>query len=260
MYGKTRGIVIKELRYKDTSKILSIYTEKKGKISVLARGVYKPKSRFIANTQLFTLNDYYLYKGKSFYYINEADVLEPFYSIREDLDRLMSGSYLLELIDLSLGEEDPNPILFKFLLKALEVLSKLEKDFLKFIVAYEIKFISFIGYRPVLSSCANCKKTNIEGKLFSIDLGGLICSDCGELESNYYRPKSYNLDKSIVDDMKKLMMVELDKIEELRISEDNIFYIHRIMVKYILDKLDRESFKSLDMYRDIGVRGDEDGN
>ena len=54
---KTEGIVLKEMRYRDTSKILSIYTKKYGKVSVMARGAYKPRSMIIANTQPFSYNE-----------------------------------------------------------------------------------------------------------------------------------------------------------------------------------------------------------
>ncbi len=49
----------------------------------MARGAYRPKSKLIAHTQPFSYNEYQLYKGRNFYYINEGAVIESFYSIRE---------------------------------------------------------------------------------------------------------------------------------------------------------------------------------
>ena len=96
---RTEGIVLKEMRYKDTSKILSIYTKKYGKITAMARGAYRPKSKIIANTQLFSYNEYQLYKGRNFYYINQADIIDSFYDIRERIERVVYGQYMLELIE-----------------------------------------------------------------------------------------------------------------------------------------------------------------
>ena len=101
MQTRTEGIVIKELRFKETSKILTLYTKDYGKIHAMARGAYKPKSQLIANTQPFSYNEYYLFKGRNFYYINQADIIDSFYDIRENISRVMYGSYLLELIELS---------------------------------------------------------------------------------------------------------------------------------------------------------------
>ncbi len=109
MLTKTEGIVLKEFRFRETSKILTIYTLKHGKIQAMARGgAYRPKSQLIANTQAFSYNEYQLYKGRNFYYINQGDIIDSFYSIRENINRLMYGSYLLELTDLSIMEEEPN--------------------------------------------------------------------------------------------------------------------------------------------------------
>lgn len=106
---KTEGIVLKEMRYKDTSKILSIFTKRYGKIAVMARGAYRPKSQIIANTQPFSYNEYQLYKGKNFYYLNQADIIDSFYDIREKIERVVYGQYMLELIEKSMEDGQENP-------------------------------------------------------------------------------------------------------------------------------------------------------
>lgn len=78
---KTEGIVLRELKYQETSKILSIYTKKMGKISVMAKGANRPKSTLIANTQPFSYNEFQLSEGRNFFYINQADIIDSFYDI-----------------------------------------------------------------------------------------------------------------------------------------------------------------------------------
>lgn len=244
MQRKIEGIVIKEIRYKDTSKILTIYTRNSGKVSAMAKGAYKAKSKLMAGTQLFSHNEYQLNQGRNFYYVNQADIVESFYSIRENINRMMYGSYILELIDLSTMAEEDNENLFLLLEKGLTVLSKLDEKFLEFILAYELKYISFLGYRPVLDRCTVCSKSNFTKFKFSIGQGGIICSEC------YFR-ESYceYMDLNMYRAMRTLLYKPLDEIHLLEFPKGTTFKLHEIMVKYILDKIDRKRFNSLKMLK-----------
>ncbi|QQY80480.1 DNA replication and repair protein RecO [Keratinibaculum paraultunense] len=246
MITKTKGVVLKEFRFRETSKILTLYTLKYGKIQAMARGAYRPKSQLIANTQTFSYNEYQLYKGKNFYYINQGDIIDSFYSIRENIDRLMYGSYLLELMDLSTMEEEQNEKLFFLLLKGLSVLSKLDRGFVRFILAYELKFISFLGYKPLLDRCANCGNKDLNVIKFSIEKGGIICKDCFR-QDNFCE----NMDSNMYKAMKSLLYTPLDEIMCLKIPECIMFKLHAIMEKYILNKIDREKFNSLMMLKSM---------
>ena len=139
---KAEGIVLSELRFKDTSKILNIYTKSMGKIPVMARGAYKANSKLMASTQVFSFNDYVFNKGRTFYYLNQGNIIKSFYNIRENIDRFIYGSYILEIVEKSSPEEEGNIKLFSLLEKSLDVLSKLDGDFMKFIVAFQLKFVS----------------------------------------------------------------------------------------------------------------------
>ena len=116
---KTEGVVLGEVRFKDTSKILTLYTRKLGKISVMAQGAYRPKSQLIATTQPFSYCEFQLQKGRNFYYISQADLVESFYSIRDNMERIIFGFYILELLEKSTPDEEENEKLFMLLVKGL---------------------------------------------------------------------------------------------------------------------------------------------
>ncbi|MBU5427100.1 DNA repair protein RecO [Tissierella pigra] len=243
---RTEGIVLKEIRYKDTSKILSVYTRKYGKIGVMARGAYRPKSQIIANTQAFSYNEYQLHRGKSFFYLNQADIIESFYSIREKIERVSFGYYLLELIDKSMPEEQENNKIFDLLIKGLTILSELDKGYFKFITAYELKFISFLGYKPYLNKCVLCGKTNINNLKFSISEGGIICNSCFSFNSS-----SINIDKEILEGMNSLLYSPLEDVNKVIISKESLYKLHEIMVQYILYNIDRQKFNSLSLINSL---------
>ena len=243
---KTEGIVLKEMRYQESSKILNIYTKRYGKIPVMVKGAYKPKSQLIANTQIFSHNEYQLHKGKSFYYLTQADILESFYSIRGKMERVIYGYYILELVDKSIPDEQENEKIFMLLEKGLRVLSKLDEDFLKFIIAYELKFISFLGYKPYMERCVLCYNTNANTVKFSISEGGIICNDCFSMDST-----AIYLNREIYETMNNLLYIPLERTSEVVASEDSLYKLHQIIVEYILYNIDRKAFNSLDLMESL---------
>lgn len=242
---RTEGIVLGEIRYKDTSKILSIFTKKFGKISVMAKGAYKAKSQLIANTQSFSYNYYIFHKGRSFYYINQGDIINSFYHIRDNMDRILLGFYILELIEKSTPEEEPNEKLFLLTIRGLEILEKLETGFLKFIIAFELKFISFLGYRPYLEACVECGTIELSNNVkFSNIYGGILCRDCLSKDI-----KATKMDLSLRNKINKLLYAPLDKLDEISVNEGDLNRIQNIVERYILYSVDRKKFNCLNQFK-----------
>lgn len=239
---KTEGILLSEIRFKDTSKILNIYTKDLGKIPVMAKGAYKANSKLMASTQVFSYSEYILKKGQTFYYLNQGNIIEPFYNMRENIERFVYASYVLELIEKSSPEGEKNLRLFLLLEKSLKVLSDLNDGFLKFIVAFQLKFISFIGYKPYLNACVICDGKLKDSLRWSSREGGVICSDCflKDMSSVYISNEMYRA-------MVELLYIPFEKLEELVVSLEALKKLQAILEKYILYNIDREEFNSLKM-------------
>lgn len=241
---KTEGIVLKETKYQETSKILSVYTKKLGKISVMAKGANRPKSILIANTQIFSQNEYQFTQGRNFYYINQADIIDSFYNIRENIDSMVYGFFILELVEKSVPAEEANEKIFLLIEKTLGILSELKENHLKLIVAFELKYISFLGYRPYLSACVVCGNGESKGYRFSNLEGGLICSNCYSKDMT-----AKSISKNDYESMVKLIYIELDKLDEIETSEEVLSKLHNILEEYILYNIDRKGFNSLEFYK-----------
>ena len=97
---KTKGLVIREKPYQEQSKMLTIFTEKEGKIQAIAHNAKGVRSQLAESTQLFAYSRFNYYKGKNFANINNADSVHSFYKLRDDLKKMTLGSYILELVDL----------------------------------------------------------------------------------------------------------------------------------------------------------------
>lgn len=241
---KTEGIVLKASKYQETSKILSIYTKEMGKISVMAKGANRPKSKLIANTQPFSYNEFQFSQGRNFYYINQADIIDSFYDIRENMERVLYGFYLLELVDKSVAEEEANKKIFLLFEKALRLLSQAQDNYLKLIVAFELKYISFLGYRPHIGGCVMCGNNQSSEYKFSNLEGGIICRDCQTKDQG-----AKLMDKGVYDSMVKLLYASLDDLDSIVISENTIYRLHTIIEDYILYNIDRKGFNSLNLLK-----------
>ena len=82
MFLTTRGLVLREAKYKETDKILTLLTETDGKLTVKARGVARARSKISAASQLLTFSDFTLFGSRGRWTINEAESVEQFRGLR----------------------------------------------------------------------------------------------------------------------------------------------------------------------------------
>lgn len=244
---KTSGIVLSGIKFKESSKILTIYTRELGKIKVLGQGVMKPKSKGIASTEVFAHSEFDLKKGRNFYYINSVYLIDSYHNLRNSMDTLFLGFYILELMDKTIHEEEHNPILFDLLNKALTSIKNGEEPLL-IAVAFQLKFVSFMGYRPQLDICSSCGKTNSPLWRFSSAKGGVFCERCLASESTI-----------ITDEQRltltKILLTPFDNLRALSIEKKDTWKIYKLMLDYISYNFEIKELKSQTMIRN-GITSD----
>ncbi|HBM81254.1 MAG: DNA repair protein RecO [Clostridiales bacterium] len=241
---KAQGIVMKQINLGEADKIITLFTDRIGKIQAVAHGARKPKSKFLASTQLFSYGEYVMYKGRSLYTINQADVKESFQNLLGDLYTLTYCSYILELSDVLTQNDERNTDLFALILKTFYLMSegRIDRDILT--MAFEIKSMSISGYMPGLYRCMICDTDN-KLTAFLSQAGGLVCEKCADTSSN-----SIRIDRSTINIMRYILKTPLEKLNTIRISIENKNEIKKVMKDYIKYYLERE-FKSLDFLNDI---------
>ena len=107
MFLTTRGLVLREVRYKESDKILTVLTQHEGKVTVRARGALRKGSRITAATQLLTYSDMTIFENRGRRTLNEASTVEEFLGLRADLGAFALGSYFAELLETVSAEEYP---------------------------------------------------------------------------------------------------------------------------------------------------------
>lgn len=145
MQENIKGIILKTMDYKEKDKLMWVFTEKYGKISVICKGVRSPKSKYQSLIRPLLFGDFLLYKGKTMYSFNEGMVVSSFSKLSTSLELLTYGSYYVELIDIAAFDGDVVPKLYETLVSALYLLEAEAIEMVLLTLAYEVKILSLTG-------------------------------------------------------------------------------------------------------------------
>jgi DNA repair protein RecO (recombination protein O) len=173
MLHKTRGIVINYIRYRETSIIVKIYTERFGIQTYIENGVRSSKSKNkIALFQPLTLLDLVVYhdEKKEIHRISEIKCNTPFRTLPYDILKSSVAMFLDEILNKTLKEHSENEILFDFLHHSLVILDELEEHFENFHLIFLLKYAFFLGFAPnTAKEIANQLQGNHIGITFEAD-------------------------------------------------------------------------------------------
>ena len=161
---KVKGIVIRETAYKDNDKIITILTDSIGKVSVIAKGAKKTNSAYLASSQFLVYSEFVLYQNTGYFYLNSAAVINTFYNLRIDLDKLQTVFELTKLINSVTDENQDCERILKLFLNTIYALDKLDKDKKLIVNAFKIKLFTLLGFAPRQDKCANCSKSLLESE------------------------------------------------------------------------------------------------
>lgn len=218
-------LVVKEVSYKENDKILHALTRTNGKIQLLSRGSKKSNSPLINVSQLFAHSKCTMTKSRDMFIITNADLINNFFNLKNNMDAFFYGNYVLELISYVAQENDYDYRLFDMTVAVLYHLSKLTSGFDKLIGAYELKLVSMLGYKPDFVHCLACgNKINSSSK-FSIKDGGLFCSECVNYGSgiNVHYNEIITMDRILKTKFENLDMIEVNS-KILHIIRSFLFY------------------------------------
>ena len=145
MYTDTEGIILKQIKIAGGRRMIVLLSEKYGMISAGTSIPEKGKNKSSLALRPFTRGRYELYKNRDSYNINGAETLQSFYSIGEDIDKYLAASYVLELTERMLPEDEPMPGMYKLLRGFLVMLSSRKSEFETVVIAFQVKALALQG-------------------------------------------------------------------------------------------------------------------
>lgn len=227
MIKKIEGIVVSEIDYKESSKIINVLTKEYGIIGFIARGTKQVKSKLSGVTAKLTYGYFHVnYRENGLSNLMEVDIINHFKNIRKDINLMSYALYLLELAE-KVYKHDNDKDIYDMLIASLNKIDE-GYDYKVITNIFELKMLDFLGIRPVIDECVNCgNKTDIV--TISSYRGGYLCKNCvgGEVITNV---KTIKL-------LRMFYYVDISKITKLEVSEN----VKQELSQFIYDYYDRYS-------------------
>ena len=230
---KIKGVIIAEKTVADFDKIVTILTPN-GKIEAAAKGARRPKSLLMAATQFLCFGEFLLYKGGNSYSINSCEMIEAFYNIRTDLDKLKYASHITKILNDVTYENQNTYKVMQLYLNTLYMISETDKDLSLLSSVFKLRLLSIIGFRPEINECKNCK-TKDELIYFSFKDSGLKCSSCAKQDKG-----AMKISETTKDAIRYIILASAKKIFSFEVPKESIKELEIISKIYLQDKLEKE--------------------
>ena len=211
MLSEVEGYILSETSYGETSKIINVWTKEYGIIGIMCKGAKSLKSKNRVSTMRFSYARFniYLKQGKLSTLIS-ADVINPLKKIRSDITLIGYISYLTELTEQVIKQNNDSSLYDDFINAILKIEEGLDPLVITNIL--EIKYLEKLGVLFNLDECVVCEsKNNIV--TINADKGGFICLNCLSNE--------VIVDKKVIKMLRMYYYVNIKSITNIKI-EDNI--------------------------------------
>ena len=153
---RSKGIVLRSIRYGEADRILELYTRDAGLVSTIAKGIRRTKSRFGGRLEPLSCVDFLAYEGRTLDTVTQVEVLRSFHGVREDLKRLEAAGGMVATVRALSGGDEADRRVFNLLYHALDALESRGSGFESLEAAFSLKLSILAGYTPRLDACSSC--------------------------------------------------------------------------------------------------------
>ena len=244
MFNTTKALVLREVRYKEADRMLTLFTSTDGKITAKARGALRKGSKTAAATQQLTYSEMTLFGNRGKWTVNEASVIEPFSGLRTDIADFALGCYFAECLEALSVEDQPDAALLQLGLNSLYALSKKMYPPRHIKAAFELRLMCLAGYEPNLSACALCGSTAPEEPLISLKDGRIFCRRC----RNY--GDAVQLDEESLRAMAYITSAPAKHLFSFKLSDQGLNRLSAAAEQYLLTQTERR-FGTLDYWKSV---------
>ena len=245
MYIKTDGIVLREVAYQDSDKLLTVLTREYGKLTVRARGVRSSRSRSKAACQLLAYSEFTLLERGGRYVVTEATAKEMFPELRNDLELLSLASYFAEAAEAVCAEETTSPEILSLLLNALYALCYLHKEPRLVKAAFQFRLMALAGFEPLASGCAVCGREEPEAPMLDVVHGVVHCGGCKRLGG-----LSMPLTAAGLAALRHVLYCDSRRLYGFTLESEALRELDHAGEAFIAGQLER-SFRTLDYYKSL---------
>ncbi len=208
---KTEAVVLRSLRYGEADRILHLYTPQRGRVSAIAKGVRRARSRFGGRLEPFFRLQLDLHEGRGeLLTVTGAQTVEAYPRLRSDARALDAAARACDAVGRLFETGEPHPNVFNLLCRRLSLLDERPVVAGRYdgesdggystdrrpvggradALAFRLKLMLAAGLAPQLGACAGCgEREHLVG--FSGASGGVVCGAC-EAASFPLDPDAYS--------------------------------------------------------------------
>ena len=247
MHMTTKALVLRDVDYKESDKILTLLTQEAGKLIASARGCRKKGSPIAAGCQLLCWSEFVLFDYNGRWSVREAATERLFQGVRDDLDKLALACYFSEVTELLAVEGEPSPELLSLILNCLHALDKLDRPLAQVKAVFELRAMCLAGYEPLLDGCAVCGAEPPEEPRFHLREGVLHCARCrDEVGEGISMP----LDGPSLAAMRHIAYGDPKRLLSFSLGEESLRLLGDLTEAYLHTQLER-GFRTLDFYKQL---------
>jgi len=180
MIAKTEAVVLKTINHGDTSRIITLYSRDTGKLKLIAKGVRSPKNKssglFQPTRHLQVV--YYEKERSELQLFKSGELMNGFFGLEDDFDRLTLAQVMVELLDRSTEGEEGHEAIFHLVTNDLHQLSTKGKSPASVYWHFHLHLLKELGYRPHINHCSRCQEELTGGGSLGQQSSHLECAKC----------------------------------------------------------------------------------
>ena len=232
---RTEAVVIRHRRFGETDRIVTLLTPARGKLEAIAKGALRPRSKLAGHLEPMTHAEVLLAHGRNLDIVTQAQTIEGFSVLRDDLDRLSLAFYLLELADRLTVEHAEADAVYRLLLTALLRLARGDGQQLV-ARSFELALLEATGFRPEWRDCAACgEPVAAEGVSWSPLAGGVLCGDCRATH-----PEAGPIELPVLKVLRLIQQAPYEEAARVRLTSELAAGMERVMHELMRTVAERE--------------------
>lgn len=243
---KSKALILRSIRWQESSKIVNIYSSKWGRLGLIAKGALRPRSSFAGNLETLNYVECIISKkeGRDLQILTGINVINSFNQMRLDLNQLPYALALLEVLDQVLEGHTADSVFFDFTIHIIESIQNSSRPATVFWY-FLLKLASFLGFRPQLQRCHICSKEKQESSVhFNLHQGTIYCADCYTNSTG----GGIKLNQAAWYFLKQLQTYPHKKILEFAENPETDLKLTPMLIQYLNIHLDKDiSVKSLQL-------------
>ncbi len=241
----TKALVLREVNYKESDKILTVLTADEGKLTVTGRGCRKKNSPIAAACQVLVWSEMTLYEYQGRWAVKEALTERQFSGLRADLEKLALASYFAEVTEALAEEGQPEPELLSLTLNCFHALEKLPLPPGQVKTAFEWRAMTLAGYEPLGDGCAVCGRPDPVEPRIDLSAGTVRCAACRAGEGI-----AMPLSTAALSALRHVTWGDPKRLFSFQLDPDSLRQLGEASEAYLMTQLER-GFRTLDFYKSL---------